>query len=168
MSALTNLDEIPERGTPLGPGSCRAEYPRPSGVEVGRVIRCNLPFGHDGDHTERDAQGEPLTTWTRQYTPSRTPRDVTKLAEMVDELHREVRTLVGEVAALREARTGPVRTPAGHAIQPLPAWLFSAASRTSDPGLALGFAGSAWVSAWMAATQASPPAAATDGGDDAH
>lgn len=148
----------------VGAKGCGAQYERPGGRQHDdRIVSCTLPFGHVGDHEERDADGEVLNAWTRAYRP-RTPQVVPPgVAAQVEELTRQIQALASDVATLQEARGGPMRTPTGHAIPPLPPWLVSAASRTADPGLALGFAGSAWVSAWMAATAQPSPAAEVDG-----
>jgi hypothetical protein len=148
VSALANVDEIPAGGK-----ECGAEYERPLGRLRGdRRVRCNRPFGHEGDHEEHDfAAAEVICRWERQYQPGRAPRQLGALSELVDGLNREVRALAAEVAEVRKAQQGPMRTTEGARIPPLPRWLVDAAGRTHDSGLALGFAGSAWVSAWMAA-----------------
>lgn len=151
MSALINADEIPE---PLQPGACGAGLERPGkrarGEQPTVVAKCDLAFGHVTDHEEHDAAGQILSTWPRLYKPA-PPRQLAQVAELVDGLNREVRALAEQVDELRTARDGPLRTPEGTRIPPLPLWLIRAAERTQDPGLALGFAGSAWVSAWNAA-----------------
>lgn len=161
----------------VGTGGCGAEYERAGGRLRGdRVVRCNLPFGHVGDHEERDDNGEVISSWQRQYRPGKS-RQVPGLAiepdastpptapvdVLVEGLNREIAALSAEVAALKADRQPPAAPPAGTRIPPLPRWLIDAAGHTDDPGLALGFAGSAWVTAW--ANRPTWPAAAATGGD---
>lgn len=55
-------DLIGEAKTPAQASECGAQYPRPANTPPNtRIVRCDLPAGHDGDHMETDTKN----TWPR-------------------------------------------------------------------------------------------------------